>query len=268
MATPTPAAAAAVVVPAVVMPVVAAAAAPVKQRAIQIDVVKQRPAHVPAVKKAQPPPAKKPFAGSKRATAEVHVPTNVDVLSGKGFSFGTAPVLSVAEPVKSESADAVAPSVKAPKILSAASPGVSEVKVTNASAWLSVASTATATSSVGSPASSKGGNDDDFRKFQRMNEDKKAREKAAAERVEQQRREQDAKRAAAEDRKVQQEREAQEAVERAKQAETDKRTNALADAQRLREEAKAKREAMEGHVDIHEQSTLLEDFEEGDLLEP
>lgn len=222
---------------------------------------------MPAVKKVQPPAVKKPSGGSRRATAEVHVPTNVDVLSGKGFSFGTAPVASTAEPVKDEST-ALAPSVKAPKILSAASPGVAEVKVANASAWLSVTSTASATSNAGSPASSKGGNDDDFRKFQRMNEDKKAREKAAAERVEQQRRELDAKRAAAEDRKVQQEREAKEAVERAKQVEEDKRTNALADAQRLREEAKAKREAMEGHVDIHEQSTLLEDFAEGDLLEP
>lgn len=80
----------------------------------------------------------------------------------------------------------------APTILPAASSASKEVKVTNASAWLMDESSMTEpVAKVESSTAS-----DDFKKFQRQNEEKKEREKAAAERAERQRKEAEAKQAA------------------------------------------------------------------------
>jgi hypothetical protein len=206
----------------------------------------------------------------KQSPAEVVsidlVPKNL-VPSNTGFSFGAASLSPAVEDAKDSAASKLAPKILA---ASSVSETPKEVKVSHLSAWANFganAATSTASGSVGSPASSKGGNDDDFKKFQRLNAEKKQREEAAQERAEQQRKDIESRRAAQQDRQAAQERDAAAAIERQKQDEEDKRTNALAEAQRLREEAKKKREAMEGHVDLHEQSALFEEFAEGNMFD-
>ena len=152
----------------------------------------------------------------------------------------------------------------APTILAAASAAPKDVEVTNASAWLDdevsnmepTTETGASTAGAGAAVSS------DFKKFQRQNEERKEREKAAAERAEKQRKEAEAKQAAqlveAENRRQQADKEALEAQEKKKADDQAEQENAIAEAKRQREEAKKEREAMAGHIDLHEQSALME----------
>lgn len=114
---------------------------------------------------------------------------------------------------------------------------------------------------------------DNFKKFQRLNEEKKEREKATLEQQRLQRLELESRQAAAiteaQERQKAQEQERQAAEARKKAEEEAKRENALKEAQRAREEAKREREAMTGHLDLHAQSVVLatdldQMFEDGD----
>jgi hypothetical protein len=178
-------------------------------------------------------------------------------------------VAAVVAPVAEKFAP-VASNIKAPKILAATRTTSSttelpspEVKVANESAWLSLASPLTDSPAAGGMVAA-ADESSDFKKFQRLKEEKQIREKAQAERAELQRSEHEARRKAAaveaEEARTRKIQEAKDEVARVAKIEEEKKTTALADAQRLREEAKQKREAQAATVDLHEQSAAMDTF--------
>eukprot|EP00039_Didymoeca_costata_P018465 m.333550 g.333550 ORF g.333550 m.333550 type:complete len:922 (+) comp17171_c0_seq1:156-2921(+) len=191
-------------------------------------------------------------------TGDVLAPVE-PINSSEGVTFAT----STGDGDSKEAKDDLSLTDKAPKIVPVASKKEDasekpDIKVENESAWL--AFTEKSESKPEATAS------DDFKKFQRLNEEKKEREKLQAEKAEQQRKEFETKQAAlqseAEAQKAANEKQKELEKEREAQRVEEEKAKRDAEAERLREEAKKEREAMSGHVDLHGQSAIMDEFDD------
>eukprot|EP00038_Savillea_parva_P031361 m.85645 g.85645 ORF g.85645 m.85645 type:complete len:339 (+) comp9637_c0_seq2:3145-4161(+) len=139
-----------------------------------------------------------------------------------------------------------------------------DIQLENASAWLSFgADDVTGGGGVGGGA----GVDvdvSDFSKFQQLSLEKKVREQSDAEeaqRLEQERLQAEAKkRELAEQQRLERERQQADLVKQQAEEEAKRQADEAAERERLREEAKREREAMTGHMDLHQQSTVMAAF--------
>ena len=178
----------------------------------------------------------------------------------QGIAFGTeANVGGSGEVERNTAEEDTVPSI----ILGSEEPSA-DVEVENAGAWAAFGATAASSSAHESESGTSG---TDFDKFRRLAEQDAERTKLEAEIAsrkredaakEEQARRKKAAAAAAEAQRLKIEAE----KKRAAEAE-DAKARAIADRLKEREDARRQREAMTGHVDLHEQSNVMEEF--GDL---
>ena len=168
----------------------------------------------------------------------------------------------VAAPAEASSGVPLAASEEpaAPTIIEATTEA-KEVEVQNTGAWAALSS-----SSGAQPDATAAAPTQDLSKYRKLAEEKKERERFEAESAAQaqakaeaaeaaKRQEEEAKRAEAA-------RSAEEAANQKLREEQEAKEKEIAERQRAREEARKQREAMEGTVDLHEQSNLMESFNE------
>eukprot|EP00040_Diaphanoeca_grandis_P031127 m.185674 g.185674 ORF g.185674 m.185674 type:complete len:1252 (+) comp32239_c0_seq3:330-4085(+) len=207
----------------------------------------------------QPPPTKRK---KKVAVVEPTAPI------GEGVSFDVS---------RRESSGNGPPPVAEADILPAAADLSTDFAVENESAWLSfedVDSNTAATADADADAKKEATANkkkNDFAMFKRLNEEKKFRDRSDAEeavRLKHAKQEEEVvRRKAAEERRENAERELERKNRQAQDLSEQKKHDAASELQRLREKEKQELEAMQGDMDLHEQSTMMDDFDNDDDME-